>query len=213
MSELRTLYVAIIHSNTLESRMDDGRNGQIAPWSSGWLVKTDRDGMQPQVDHELAMYQLLDEEGLMGRITPTCDFGESYDGQLVLQRINDCVSLGEYAMWCSDPRFTRKLWVNLCESVGLAIRQFHDHGFTHCDLHAGNVVCELEGDHLRPFLIDFGCSYHTTLRCEYLSPEIESAGQEADVDCLIEALEEYQPAAPDWYQEGLDALYRAALCE
>jgi tRNA A-37 threonylcarbamoyl transferase component Bud32 len=108
---------------------------------------------------------------------------------------------------------TRELWVQLCVEIGRRIRRFHDAGFVHHDLHAGNVVLEIKKGQWRPFLIDFGTTSHQECECEYLAPQLANEGGEADVDMLCSSLRTDCQHAADWFEKGLAALERAALVE
>jgi tRNA A-37 threonylcarbamoyl transferase component Bud32 len=150
-------------------------------------------------------------------ITPLCDLDEGvfgYPDSIVISRLDECAPLYEYAWECGDNgAMTQQLWMELCVEIGKTIRRFHDAGFIHHDLHAGNMVVEIKKGRWKPFLIDFGTASHDECECEYLAPHLKEEGSEADVDMLCYSLRSNCEHAADWFEEGLEALERAALVE
>jgi serine/threonine protein kinase len=208
MSAIYDVYAKVCTSNLLTSRLAEGMNASLRMVDTGWLEKTDQVGLPPMVDHEIQVYQLLEEAGLTGCTVPEYDESESYDGVLIMRLINMGAPLFEYAR---SEYMTKELWMQLCETVGLAIRQFHDEGFVHHDLHDGNIVIEVKDEAWHPVIIDFGYTTHDELTCDHLCRSHWDDDPEADVDKLLEALRRYTEP-PEWYEEGLEKLEHVALC-
>lgn len=202
------VYASICNETRLTSRLAEGGMGLVTMEDTGWLVKEDLPGMPPQVEHEVKIYELLEEAGLMGDIVPEVDFNESYGGVLRMRLINMGAPLYEYAR---SRHMTAEQWQDLCEAVGLVIRQFHDEGFIHHDLHDRNIVVEVKGGKWHPVIIDFGVSTHSSLECDHLSREFWDETPEDDVSNLVGTLTA-QDDTPAWLLKGIERLERAALC-
>lgn len=202
------VYSSICNETRLTERLAQGGMGLVQMEDTGWLVKEDLPGMPPQVEHEVKVYELLEEAGLTGDLVPEVDFNESYDGYLRMRLINMGAPLYEYAR---SRHMTPEQWGDLCEAVGLAIRRFHDEGFIHHDLHDKNIVIEVAGGAWHPVIIDFGVSTHDDLECEHLSRHKWDEGPEDDVSTLVSTLIQ-QSDTPSWLLKGIERLERAALC-
>ena len=187
------IYGRVILMRSIADRLGDGNNADLFMFCTGWLRKIDKPGVHPQVAHEYAIYEQLDLAGLCGKIVPRCDFERGifgYPDSIVISRIDDCATLYEYAMQVNLGAMQEPLWLELCKAVGRVIQQFHQADFTHCDLHAGNIVIELHDYEWYPFLIDFGVSDHPAVELHY--PPVDEAilEQDHDIKVLLESLED-----------------------
>jgi serine/threonine protein kinase len=205
--DIQQLYNIFVCSSDLNSRLNAGHNGILHLSDTGWLAKTDRPGSLPLVEHEYRIYELLEAEGLTGDIVPHCRFEEGWE-PLIISRINDCASFGEYFEQILLGNMTESLWLNLCTEIGATIRRFHDAGFIHNDLHGGNIVLELREGMWKPFLIDFGHCGHESLQNPFLTPEALERGLENDVDDLVEVIRLPLVGIPQppWVEKGIELL-------
>lgn len=209
---IQKLYDTVVRSSNLDARLNAGHNGMLEMVETGWLAKYDRPGSPPFVEHEYEVYKILEMEGLTGDIVPKCRLEEGWE-PLIISRINDCASFGEYFEQILVGNMTEPLWLDMCAEVGSAIRAFHDAGFIHSDLHGGNIVLEVHGDKWKAYLIDFGHSSHESLENPHITQYALERGPEGDVEDLVEAillpLKGTKP--PPWVEKGIELLERTVL--
>jgi tRNA A-37 threonylcarbamoyl transferase component Bud32 len=207
------LHQKINRSRSLQERLNDGSNANLSLVSEQWLQKADKVGLLPQIEHEFQIYQQLDAVGLMGTITPVCDldFGiYEYPAAIYLSLIGQGASLWEYALAHLSGEMSTADWQSLCRATGEKISKFHAGGFVHIDLHAGNIVIELEENEWQPFLIDFGLSTCETIEYPFLVVERRVFDAETDLEKLLESLSGLVQELPDSFSLGLRDLEDAA---
>jgi hypothetical protein len=218
VSAMRKVYAAICAARTLIERLDDGGNATLKPWATGWLAKSDRIGVEPQVAYEYEIYKALEAEGLAGVVTPECLLEEGvfgYPDTIIISQINMGASIGEYAEAYLAGQMPAELWLDLCQKTGEVINTFHDGDFVHCDLHCGNVVIEITVDgEWRPVLIDFGVSsFPKELEYPYALNNYNVLNPQSDIPFLVWSLEaislELTRKDSD-FQKGLAALMKAS---
>ena len=207
MSEIQEVYSAVCQARSLAERLNDGAYGSLSVYQTGWLSKKDQQGQVPTVWYEGLIYRQLEWAGLTGKITPL--LLKNSKSEIIISRINDAASLGEYAELFFQGGMSLPLWKNLCIRVGEVIKLFHSKGFVHCDLHGGNIVIEMREGTWYPFLIDFGLSAHDNLEYPY---EIEWSRMEpeSDVETIAMSLLSLDPRESTDLWKGLAALEKSA---
>jgi hypothetical protein len=205
MSANELFYGAVSVSTPLVERLAKGCNGDITPLSTGWVIKTSKLDDDTEIETEIEHYQKLDELGLCGVAVPDCNFTRSGDGQLVLQQINNAVTLAEYSQ---HPALTHTVWLDICLAAAYAVKKVHQAGFNHYDLHGNNVVLELVEDKWRAYVIDFALAEHYESNFLGLSWEDWQWEAQGDTQYLVDSLIAFYPdklrKRPGWFDKVLE---------
>ena len=203
MSANKQFYAAASLASAPSERMNKGCNGDIAPYGTGWLLKTSKLGDEVEIETEVNYYRLLAKHGLMGKVTPLCDFGESDEDGLVMSRINDCMSLRDAA---SHPLLTHGVWLDICLAVSYALKAYLKAGFYHCDMHSDNVILELVEDKWKAYIIDWALAQHYSednlLKLKF--NEWVDEAREDDVGYLVSHLKANKKQPPLWWLKVLE---------
>lgn len=202
MSINKQFYTQVATATSIQERLGKGCNGDIAAYETGWVVKTSKLGDDVEIQTELDHYRLLDEKGLTGVAVPNCNFDESDETQLVLQRINDAVTLAEYSQ---HPSLTHTVWLDICLAAAMAVKKVHRAGFNHYDLHGNNVVLELVNDQWKAYVIDFALAEHYDDNFLGLSWEDWQWEAQGDTQYLVDSLKAFYPGSPpSWFVKVLE---------
>lgn len=205
MSANEKFYGAVSVSTPLVERLGKGCNGDITPLSTGWVVKTSKLDDDTEIETELEHYRKLDDLGLTGIAVPDCNFTRSGNGYLVLQQINNAVTLAEYSQ---HPALTHTVWLDICLAAASAVKKVHQAGFNHYDLHGNNVVLELVEDKWRAYVIDFALADHYDDNFLGLTWEEWCWEAQGDTQYLVDSLKAFYPnklrPRPSWFDKVLE---------
>lgn len=203
MSANKQFYAQATLAASISERLDKGCNGDVAPYGTGWLLKTSKLEDTVEIETELSFYRLLAKHGLMGKVTPICDFSESDEDGLVISRINDCMSLRDAA---SHPALTHGVWLDICLAVAAAVKKSLKAGFFHCDLHSDNVILELVDDCWKAYIIDWALAQHYSEDniLELSWDDWLEEASEGDLGYLVSHLKANKKNPPLWWIKVLE---------
>lgn len=212
MSNFLKIYNEISYLEKFADRASRGSMGEILETGEGWLLKTDKSGIEGcRMEHYI--YEHMQSQG--HQFAPECALEMSeittYPGTIVIKKINNGATLRDYIEAYLNGLIPAKVTKALMESTGKLLKDFWEKGYTHRDLHPRNIVVGLnkKGDQWKPYLIDFSTTTHESQEEQFkllYNWQEELATQKDDIDTLIEEIRELVDEPPSDFEEVLASL-------
>jgi serine/threonine protein kinase len=211
--DLLSVYNRISAAEVFATRAARGSMGNLQLTGEGWLIKTDKLGIDVGVEWEYQVYEHMQNREL--NLAPECSIEEGvwgYPSSIMLKTINNGATLRDYIEAFLVGLIPAEPLISLMETTSQLLSDFWENGYTHRDLHPRNIVIGLnkKGDAWRPYIIDFSSSTHESQLEEYCYEQAlileEMSLQEDDLATLKEEIWELVDEPPKDFHKVMKAL-------
>jgi tRNA A-37 threonylcarbamoyl transferase component Bud32 len=153
----------ISQKKTFRDRARLGNRGDFIEIEDNQIIKADKLG-EDNAAWEFEVLVALEELGITPK--PAVEEGVfGHPNSFQMEKINDGTTLEEYLEEFLLGTYSHSLFLDLCAAIGKMLNIFWEAGWVHTDLHAKNIVIDINWDQpiWTPYLIDFGTAFHNDL--------------------------------------------------